>query len=48
MQKIISPRLEDFFYKRGLDPAATTAVTVDDVLDAVLSQLERSSNGGGV
>jgi heptosyltransferase-2 len=48
MQKIISPRLEDFFYKRGLDPAATTAVTVDDVLDAVLSQLERSPNGGGV
>lgn len=48
LQKVVSPRLGDFFYKRGLDSAATTVVSVDDVLDAVLAQLERSSNGEGV
>jgi heptosyltransferase-2 len=34
--KIVSPLLERFFYQRGLDPAATTAVPLEDVADAVL------------
>ena len=42
MQKAVSPRLADFFYQRGLDTAATTAIPMQDVLDAVVAQLERS------
>jgi hypothetical protein len=34
--KIVSPLLERFFYQRGLDPEATTAVPLEDVVDAVL------------
>ena len=36
--KIVSPLLEEFFYKRGFDPRATTAISLDEVRDAVLSQ----------
>jgi heptosyltransferase II len=39
-KKIISPVLEDFFYKRGYDGRATMAITVDEVFDAVMAQLE--------
>jgi hypothetical protein len=39
-KKIVSPLLEEFFYKRGHDSRATTAITVDEVLRAVMSQLE--------
>jgi heptosyltransferase II len=39
-KKIVSPLLGEFFYKRGYDRRATTAITIDEVLDAVLSQLE--------
>jgi ADP-heptose:LPS heptosyltransferase len=39
-KKIVSPLLEEFFYKRGYDKRATTAVTVDEVLSAVMIQLE--------
>jgi heptosyltransferase-2 len=39
-KKIISPLLEEFFYKRGYDDRATTAITVDGVLRAVMTQLE--------
>ena len=39
-KKIISPLLEEFFYKRGYNERATTAITVDQVFDAVLAQLE--------
>jgi ADP-heptose:LPS heptosyltransferase len=38
--KIISPLLEEFFYKRGYDERATTAISVDEVFDAVMNQLE--------
>lgn len=37
--KIVSPSLEDFFYKRGYDERATTAITVGEVFDAVMTQL---------
>ena len=39
-KKIVSPLLEEFFYKRGYNERATTAITVDQVFDAVLAQLE--------
>jgi ADP-heptose:LPS heptosyltransferase len=39
-QKIVSPLLEEFFYKREYDGHATTAITVDEVFRAVMAQLE--------
>jgi heptosyltransferase-2 len=36
LTKIISPLLGEFFYKRGFDPRATTAISPDSVLNAVL------------
>jgi heptosyltransferase II len=39
-EKIISPLLREFFYKRGYDERATTAISVNEVLDAVMAQLE--------
>ena len=41
--KIVSPLLEEFFYKRGYDNRATTAITVDEVETAVVTQLEAAS-----
>jgi ADP-heptose:LPS heptosyltransferase len=41
-EKIVSPLLEEFFYKRGYDKRATTAISVDEVLDAVMAQLNPS------
>src|SRR5438477_3168014 len=38
--KIVSALLEQFFYKRGYDERATTAITVDEVFTAVMTQLE--------
>src|SRR6266550_814983 len=42
-RKIVSPLLEEFFYKRGYDKRATTAITVDEVEVAVMEQLEAVS-----
>jgi ADP-heptose:LPS heptosyltransferase len=42
-KKIVSPLLEEFFYKRGYDERATTAISVDEVLSAVISQLEAAA-----
>jgi ADP-heptose:LPS heptosyltransferase len=41
--KLVSPLLEEFFYKRGYDERATTAITVQEVLSAVMAQLEASA-----
>jgi heptosyltransferase II len=38
-EKVISPLLEKFFYKRGYDARATTAIVVDEVFNAVMNQL---------
>jgi ADP-heptose:LPS heptosyltransferase len=38
--KIVSPLLKEFFYKRGYDRRATTAISIDEVFDAVMAQLE--------
>ena len=39
-KKVVSPLLEEFFYKRGQDRRATTAISVEEVEAAVLAQLE--------
>jgi lipopolysaccharide heptosyltransferase II len=39
-KKVVSPLLEEFFYQRGYDRRATTAIGVDEVEAAVLKQLE--------
>jgi hypothetical protein len=39
--KIVSPLLGGFFYKRGLDPRATSAVGLEEVLRAVMDKLSR-------
>jgi len=41
-KKVVSPLLKEFFYKRGYDERATTAITVDEVFNAVIRQLEPS------
>ena len=41
-RKIVSPLLEEFFYKRGYDERATTAISVDEVESVVLAQLVAS------
>ena len=38
-EKIVSPLLESF-YKRGYDRSATTAISVEKVMDAVMAQLD--------
>jgi heptosyltransferase II len=38
--KLVSPLLERFFYKRGFDSAATTAIRLEDVFDAVMERLK--------
>ena len=38
-KKIVSPLLEQFFYKRDFDVRATTAIPFEQVLDAVLSEV---------
>ena len=40
LTKIVSPLLEQFFYRRGYDERATTAISVDEVFQAVITQLE--------
>ena len=39
-RKIVSPLLKEFFYKRERDERATTAISVDEVFNAVISHLE--------
>jgi ADP-heptose:LPS heptosyltransferase len=41
-RKIVSPLLAEFFYKRGYDKRATTAISLEEVLNAVLAQLNES------
>jgi heptosyltransferase II len=45
--KTISPRLEEFFYKRGYDERATTAISVDEVFNAVMERLDQKSEVSG-
>lgn len=43
-KKIISPLLAEFFYKRGYDHRATTSISVDEVLNAVMAQLDAAAS----
>jgi len=43
--KIVSPFLAKFFYKRGYDRRAITAISVEKVIDAVMAQLHASTVG---
>jgi lipopolysaccharide heptosyltransferase II len=43
-KKIVSRLLEKFFYKRGYDERATTAITVDEAMSAVMEQLEAAGS----
>jgi ADP-heptose:LPS heptosyltransferase len=38
--KIVSPLLEEFFYRRDFDSRATTAIGLDEVLDATINKLQ--------
>ena len=40
--QLISPLLERFFYKRNFDVAATTAIRLEDVFDAVMERVKSS------
>jgi ADP-heptose:LPS heptosyltransferase len=42
-KKIVSPILGEFFYKRGYDLRATTAISVDEVLETVLKTVAAAS-----
>jgi len=44
LTKLISPLLGEFFYKRELDPRATTAIGFEDVLQATLKAIELASS----
>ena len=37
---LVSPLLEEFFYKRGFDKRATTAISVDEVFEATMKELQ--------
>jgi hypothetical protein len=41
-EQIVSPVLEKFFYKRGYDRSATAAISVGQVLNAIMAQLDAS------
>jgi hypothetical protein len=43
-RKIVSPLLKEFFYKRGYDERATTAISIEQVFNAVMAQLELSAS----
>jgi heptosyltransferase-2 len=46
-RKIVSPLLEEFFYKRGFDERATSAIILEDVATAVLEQLDLAQKAYG-
>jgi len=45
--KIVSPLMEEFFYKRGFDPRATTAIPLSDVRAAILKEYRKCADTGG-
>jgi heptosyltransferase-2 len=47
-RKIVSPLIKEFFYKRGFAERAIRAITLEDVIPAVLAQLEAASNSNAV
>ena len=47
-RKIVSPLIKEFFYKRGFAERAASAITLEDVMAAVLEQLEAASKPDAV
>lgn len=47
-KQITSPLLADFFFKRGNDPRATAAISLEEVFDAVMGQLKVPAAGAGI
>jgi ADP-heptose:LPS heptosyltransferase len=47
-RKIVSPLLNEFFYKRGFAERATTAIPLEDVIAAALEQLDAPSKANAV
>jgi hypothetical protein len=45
--KIVSPLLGEFFYKRGFEARATTAISLDEVFDATIHQLNGAESAPG-
>ena len=45
-EKIVSPLLAEFFYKRGMDTRATNAITLEQVCSAVMSRLAQQAAVG--
>ena len=45
--KLVSPLLGEFFYKRGFDPRATTAIPLEAVIEAVKASLDRATTAAG-
>lgn len=43
-QKLISPVLEEFFYQRGYNRSATTAISLEEVKQAVMTQLKTAES----
>jgi heptosyltransferase-2 len=44
LRRLTSPLLGEFFYKRGFDPRATTAISFGEVLDCVLGAIDSRVN----
>jgi len=44
LTKLVSPLLDEFFYKREFDPRATTSIAFEDVLSATMTALEHSQS----
>ena len=47
-RKIVSPLLKEFFYKRGFAERATSAITSEEVLTAVLEQFDAAPKSKAV
>ena len=47
-RKIVSPSLKEFFYKRRFAERATSAVTLEEVITAVLEQLDAAPKPNAV
>ena len=47
-RKIVSPLIKEFFYKRGFAQRATAAISLEEVLAAVLEQLDAPSKPNAV
>ena len=48
LTKLVSPLLGEHFYSRRFDPRATTAITLDEVAEAVLNRLVRRDSVNGM